>query len=312
MTEQNSYHYHPAVYQPVPPEEDEIDLVELVRVIWNQKWFVVAITFLFICAGGLYSFLQPPVYEVETLLAPTQSEKKGPSIPGGLGGLANMAGVNLGSSGGKLDEALATLKSRKFLTAYIADKDLLPILFSEKWDSETEQWDVEKKDQIPSLVDGYKSFEKNILNVSQSEETGLVTLSITWRNGTQAATWANGLVKRLNRKIREEEIDRLNRKVAFLRQQVEQTNISGVRQALFSIMENQLQSKTIAKTQKQYVFRVIDPAVPPEKDDTANTSLKLILALSGVTGVFLGIFGVFFRQFIRNNFLASSESEDTS
>ncbi len=315
MTEQNSYqHYHhPSGYYPMPHEEDEIDLIELIRVIWDKKWFIVGITFLLIVAGGVYGILQPPIYEVETLLAPTQREQKSPNVPGGLGGLASMAGVNLGSGGGELNEALATLKSRKFLTSFIEDKDLLPILFSEKWDSEAGEWDVPEKVQIPSLTDGYKSFKKNILSASHDkEETGLVTLSTTWKNGTQAAQWANELVDRLNRKIREEEIERLNRKVAFLRQQVDQTNISGVRQALFSIMENQLQSKTIAKTQKQYVFRVIDPAVPPEEDDTANTSLKLILALSGVMGVFIGIFGVFLRQFIRNNFLDPKENEENS
>lgn len=297
-------------YQGPPIEEDEIDLADLIRTLWGHRWVIVGVAFLVIVLGGTYGYMQEPPYQAETLLAPAQGEEEGgPSVPGGLGGLASMAGVSIGGGGGQVENALATLKSRKFLSAFIADRELRPELFAEKWDADQEQWDVESEEEVPTEGDAYGKFKK-ILSVSRNEESGLVTLSITWKDRHQAAEWANALVERLNRQIRQEEIARLDRKIGYLRTEVDRTSVSGVRQALFSIMESELKSQTVAKTQQEYVFRVIDPAFPPAEGDTTGTSLKLVLALSGVLGGFLGIFVAFVREFIRNNFSAPEGSQE--
>ena len=291
-----------------PIDEDEIDLADLIRTLWAHRWLIVGVALLVIFGGGTYGVLQEPPYRAETLLAPASGEEEGPSVPGGLGGLASMAGVSVGGGGGQVENALAVLKSRKFLTGFIADRELRPVLFAEKWDSEKQQWDVEAKDDIPTEGDAYQTFKEKVLSASRDEESGLVTLAITWKNRRQTAEWANALVDRLNQKLRQEEIDRLDRRIQYLRAEVDETSVSGVRQALFSIMESELKSQTVAKTQQEYVFRVIDPAYPPAEGDTEGTSLKLILVLSGVLGGFIGIFAAFVREFVRNNFSRPAES----
>lgn len=294
-----------------PIEEDEIDLADLIRTLWGHRWVIVGVAFLVIVLGGTYGYLQERPYKAEVLLAPAQGEEGGPSISGGLGGLASMAGVSVGGGGGQVENALAILKSRKFLSAFVTDHELRPVLFAEKWDADQGKWDVESEEAIPGEGAAYRKF-KGVLSVSRDSESGLVTLSITWKDRHQAAEWANVLVERLNRKIRQEKVARLDRKIGYLRNEVDRTSVSGVRQALFSIMESELKSQTVAKTQQEYVFRVIDPAFPPAKGDTIGTSLKLVLALSGVLGGFLGIFVAFVREFIRNNFSREAETaEDT-
>jgi uncharacterized protein involved in exopolysaccharide biosynthesis len=56
---------------------------------------------------------------------------------------------------------------------------------------------------------------------------------------------------------------------------------------------------------KTLPLEVIDPAVPPETREKPKR--KLIVALGGVCGGFLGIFAVFFAQFIQK--LKSPNSE---
>lgn len=51
-------------------QSDEIDLVELVRGLWAQKWLIVAVTVLVAACAGAYAFLTKPVYETKAGLLP--------------------------------------------------------------------------------------------------------------------------------------------------------------------------------------------------------------------------------------------------
>ena len=44
-------------------------------------------------------------------------------------------------------------------------------------------------------------------SVDEDKKSGLITLSITWKDPQVAANWANDLVKQLNEQLREQAID---------------------------------------------------------------------------------------------------------
>ncbi|WP_204127017.1 LPS O-antigen chain length determinant protein WzzB [Pseudomonas ogarae] len=53
----------------------EIDLIELVRGLWAQKWLILGITLLVTVGAGLYAFLSKPVYESKLFIVPpTQND----------------------------------------------------------------------------------------------------------------------------------------------------------------------------------------------------------------------------------------------
>lgn len=53
---------------------DEIDLIELVRGLWAEKWLIVGITLLVTVGAAAYAFLSKPVYEAELfIMPPTQN-----------------------------------------------------------------------------------------------------------------------------------------------------------------------------------------------------------------------------------------------
>jgi uncharacterized protein involved in exopolysaccharide biosynthesis len=64
----------------------------------------------------------------------------------------------------------------------------------------------------------------------------------------------------------------------------------------------------IANLNEDFALEVIDPAVAPETHEKPKR--KLIVALGGVCGSFLGIFTVFFAQFLQK--LKSSSDEATA
>ncbi|MDU9020981.1 LPS O-antigen chain length determinant protein WzzB [Pseudomonas corrugata] len=53
---------------------DEIDLIELVRGLWAQKWLIVGVTLLVTIGAAAYAFLSKPVYEAKLfIMPPTQN-----------------------------------------------------------------------------------------------------------------------------------------------------------------------------------------------------------------------------------------------
>ena len=126
--------------------DDEIDLKELFLVIWQGKWLIILLTSLFAVGGVFYALSQANTYKAEVLVAPAQKESGG-GLGGQLGGLASLAGVNLGGGeGGVKVEALAVLQSRQFINNFINKHDLLvPLMASKKWAKAIKVWDEEKQ-----------------------------------------------------------------------------------------------------------------------------------------------------------------------
>jgi uncharacterized protein involved in exopolysaccharide biosynthesis len=187
MTENNQlppnqgYPYPPQYYQP-QPADDEIDLKELFLALWKGKWIILLTTIIFSAGGVFYALSLPNIYKAEVVLASAQASGKSglASMAAQFGGLASMAGINIG--GGGTDStamALATLQSRQFINVFIHKHDLLvPLMASRGWDrsnnqliidpeiyNETaKQWvkEIKGKAAKPTDWNAYNAFNGNI------------------------------------------------------------------------------------------------------------------------------------------------------
>ncbi|MEP0366645.1 MAG: Wzz/FepE/Etk N-terminal domain-containing protein [Cyclobacteriaceae bacterium] len=80
-------------------KEDEIDLIELVKVIWSKRWFIAKVTGVFMALGLLIAFTSPKEYETSCTLIPEAIGQE-TKLGGSLGGLASLAGIDLGALAG--------------------------------------------------------------------------------------------------------------------------------------------------------------------------------------------------------------------
>lgn len=82
-----------------PPVSDnqEIDLAELARKLWQERWRIVRWCIVGAMTGLVIAFSIPKEYTVTVKLAPEIQGNKG-SV-GNLGALASMAGINMGGTG---------------------------------------------------------------------------------------------------------------------------------------------------------------------------------------------------------------------
>ncbi|MFH6985184.1 Wzz/FepE/Etk N-terminal domain-containing protein [Marinoscillum luteum] len=79
-------------------QEDVIDLLELARVIWSKRRFILKVTGTFMAVGLLIAFTSKVEYEASCKLMPENQEGMKGNF-GGLGGLAGLAGIDLGGMG---------------------------------------------------------------------------------------------------------------------------------------------------------------------------------------------------------------------
>jgi len=286
-----------------PSDEDEIDLLELIRTLLQAWKTIVGITILCTGFAVAYALYAPEVFKAETLLAPAQEEKSGASSAlSQFGGLAAMAGISIPSDS-NVEQVVATLNSRKFLRTYIKQNKLIPVLFDEIWDADNQAWMVPSVEDEPTEQKAIESF-KACLSVDEDKKSGLITLSISWKDPQVAAQWANDLVRQLNEQLREQAIADSKKRVGYLEQELAKTTLQDMRAVLYNLLESEKQKAMLANVNEDFALEVIDPAV---SGSMIKPKRKLIVALGGVCGGFLGIFAVFFAQFLQK--LKSTNSE---
>lgn len=303
----------PVYFASYPPEEDEINLLDYWKVLVKNKKLIGIITGASTTLALLAAFLMTPIYRAETLLAPVQHEGKSglSALAGQFGGLAELAGVNLGSGSNTVEETIATLRSRALADVFIKEQKIMPILFPDKWDAKKKKWKkkgwgLSDEEDRPTAWAAFEIFDKGIRSVRVDRKTGLVTLAIEWKDPALTEKWANNLVKRVNAQRREEAIRDAEKSIAYLEKEITKTSSVEVQQSIYRLIEAQTKTIMVANTREEYAFKVIDPAVVPE--EKAKPKRRLIVILGFITGLMIGVFSAFFRRFLENQGIKSKDT----
>jgi uncharacterized protein involved in exopolysaccharide biosynthesis len=119
----------------------QVDLRVLARIFWSGRWLIVGVSFVVALIAIVTSLMLPDVYRAEALLAPNEEQSSGglAGIAAQYGGLASLAGINLGeTSSDKTSIGLELLESRQFISGFIASRDILvPLIAAKDWDRKT-------------------------------------------------------------------------------------------------------------------------------------------------------------------------------
>jgi uncharacterized protein involved in exopolysaccharide biosynthesis len=273
--------------------DEEIDLRSVAALLWGKRLWIIASIVAFTIPFGIIAYLSEPQYRASTVLVDARADNSAASALstalGQLGGIANLARINV-SSPSQVEEALAVIKSRDFTERFIEDEHLLPALFPDLWDADGQRW-LTETGKPPTLVQGFKVFDQ-IRTVSPPARGGLVTLTILWEDPVQAADWANKLVARLNSEMRARAIANTAKAVSYLEKELESTSTLGTQQALYRLIETQINQRMLANVTQEYAFRVVDKALPADPDDAVGTSKIVLLALGPSIGLIFGVFAV--------------------
>jgi uncharacterized protein involved in exopolysaccharide biosynthesis len=260
--------------------------------LYRRRWWIVGGTFFCTVAAVILAFVVTPIYLASATLVPVESDMSSSSLMGNLnslGGLAQFVGLS-GLNKPRVTEAITLLKSRQFTEDFIQQRNLLPILFEKRWNAGAGRW--KRGARIPDLWDGYRLFDRKIRFVDQNDRTGVVTLRIEWRDPEEAADWANDLVRRVNEEMRERALKETLETLTYLKQELNRTNVVAVQNALQDLIEANLKREAIADVRTDYVFRVVDPAAPPDLRHKFRPHKIVYLIVGFFLGLLLSILAV--------------------
>ena len=295
--------------------DDEIDLRELFATLWAGKWLIILVTIIFAAGGVAYGLYKPDIFQSSVLLAPTDGGGAS-GLSGQLGGLASLAGVNIGQdSSSNTAIAKEVLQSRAFLANFINRHELaVPLLGTAGWNlresrwtydrevynPDTEEWglDDERQSLKPTDWDLVKTFKENHLSVSENSDNGMITVSVKSQSPIAAKNWAEWLVRDINEHMRSQDIEEAEASIGYLEGKLNETNIAGMQQVFYQLIESETRTVMLANAQKEYVFKTVDPAVVPQEKSEPKRALIAVVAT--MLGGMLSIFIVFIRAFVKN------------
>jgi uncharacterized protein involved in exopolysaccharide biosynthesis len=283
--------------------DDAIRAHEILSVLGRDKWSLLAAALIGLVLSVIYAMLAPNWFRSEVLLKPV--EQKSGGMPGGAsdaaGALANLTGINL-NAGNTTGEPIAIFTSREFTGAFIQDHNLLPLIFSRRWDAAANHWKPPALFGFlgtPDIRDGEEYFKNKIITVVENKKTGLVTLAVEWKDPKAAADWANEMVDRLNERMRQRALKEANYNVNYLEQQLALTNLVPLQQSIGRVLESELQKLLLAQGNPEYSFRIVDHAQPSKHRVGVP---KPLLVLEGlIAGAFLWSLVLISRHLMRRN-----------
>jgi uncharacterized protein involved in exopolysaccharide biosynthesis len=300
-------HNQTQVAVPVAYEQDEIDLRELLLALWLGRRLVVVITALFTLGAILFALLSPNYYQSSVVLAPAQNDSGGLSATlGQLGGLASLAGINLGdANGSEAQIAQEIMQSRGFIEQFIQQTDIaVEVMAAKGWDaynnqlkidhdiydSVLQQWtrDAPRGKKVePSLWEIYEQFSE-MLSISQDKKTGLVTVSLEYFSPYLAKQWLDKYVLAVNLYVQQRKIARIKKNIQYLEEQIEITSVAEMRKIFFTLIEEQVKSKMLVEASPEYAFITVSEAMVAE--ERSKPKRKLIVILGALLGLMLSIF----------------------
>lgn len=272
-------------------ESGQLGFFGLLRILWHKRWWVIGTAVVTAVAFLVAAFILPRVYRSTALLMPVTAERSGAgglgSALGQLGGLAALAGVKVGTNDAELEEAIAVFKSRQFSDSFIAELNLRPKFFADRWDGANKRWKAGKRE--PTAAEAFEYFDKKVRTLTRDTKTGMVTLKIEWRDPAEAAAWANELVSRLNVEMRRRATEKATASLKYLQDELAKTEDMGTRAAIYRLVELQVKQIMLANVTQEYVFQIVDKALIPDEDKYVRPRKGVMLAIGLFVGVALGV-----------------------
>tara|TARA_B110000305_G_scaffold193795_1_gene217532 strand:- start:7484 stop:8401 length:918 start_codon:yes stop_codon:yes gene_type:complete len=281
--------------------EDEIDIKNLLKVLWGGKKTIIALTTLFSIVAVLYSLHLPNIYTSTALLSPSGQESSAGDSLGGIGGLASLAGISLSAqSTGNSAKALTKVKTLSFYKENILPNIFLPDLVAiESWDSQNNIisyasnrfYDAESKTilKTASPQTTYKMFMK-IVTFSRDVNNGFIIISIKHQSPYIAKEWTEIIVDQLNQFFRTQDKQQAEVSMNFLNAQIALTSYTEIKNIIAELLKQEIQQLTLIEANDSYVFSYLDPPiVKEEKSEPTRSSISI---LGAVFGFMLGLFSV--------------------
>lgn len=297
------------------PYDELIDLRALWRAVRSGWRLVLTVALVSLVLMLIFLHLSKPVYEASLVISPAPD-------PNGMqsssllqrSGLAALAGSRLSDSE---EVPNLTLFTQLLMSTDVAERlqakyNLLPVIFSDRWDAKTRQWIFPsgplatfkglikatlgmQPSRAPTAED-FATFLSNAITIGEISKTGLRRVALRFQDPNMALALLTLAVKEADAQIRENEQARTRTYIAFLQVQLQSTMLTEHREVLTEMLAQQERMHMLSGVDLPFSIKIVEPARVSTDPVSPNPPLDLVLAT--VWGVIFGYVVVLARFFL--------------
>lgn len=302
-------------------EEDEIDLRELFSTIWQNKFIIAIFALLITSFAILYALQKPNIYNSSTVLILKDNSK--PSIGGGAAAMAAMAGIDLGGGGGGIDIAglfknlLGNYSFHKNIIEKYKIDQMLSIENIEKnfvfAANKKEVYDffkftpnIEEREQEEIIFDTYEDL-KNILSTSTDKESGAITLSAKFEDRFVTKKLLEIYLLEMSNYIKKLDLKEIDDQVKYYEKELFDAKNLDLKSNINELLSALVKKKVLSQSGEFYMVKQLTKPKVPYIKDKEGPKRALIIIVAFITSIILGIFFIFFKEFIKQSDERDSE-----
>ena len=279
-------------------DTSSIDIKNIFKLIFEKKVLLSTLTIFFALLSFVYSLFLPNIYQSKSILVSAFSQNSILASSSNFSAVADMAGFKFpAENNNKTKEAIERIKSYHFFENYflpnIRFENLVAIV---GWESSTNEfiydkniYDINTKKWNMSINEGGKpsnqeAFEiyNEKVKIFENKSTSFVSITVEHYSPDIAKKWVNVIIENINENMRSQDQELAQNSINFLSKTIDSLNIKSLIDASSRIVEEQMKILMISSSNPEYIFKVLDPPISPEKISSPNRLLICII------GTFLG------------------------
>ena len=275
-----------------PVFEDEVDLRELISVVWKEKIAIIVATGV-VALSSIFISLSLTNYYTSEAVVIARDQQDTPLSE--FSGLASLAGVNLDNAGSSLFKMMAIIESREFVKHLITFDDVLPSIMAAKsydassqelyfdpevYDSETKTWTREvpvNRALAPSYLEAHKEYLE-MISMVKDKLTGHISIGVEHVSPVFAKEFLTLIIQEANNLNRDIDIESSSKALTYLTAELSQTPQLEVKKSISKLIEHQFETRMMASIHDDYVLIPLEPPFIPERKSGPIRSLIVILS----------------------------------
>jgi len=280
--------YNPGSSQ-AAKDPDEIELKQILLLLWQRRFWIVACTLVFAISGAVYSLLVTPQYFSSATIALKDPNKGGGSgIFSQLGGFGGAVAAQLGAGGTDVTRMTIILGSEDLALSVIKTNDLLPVIYEKLWDSARADWKSPDPKKKPSLRKAATALREGILVVAAEEKKGIIRIGARHRDPKQAKRIVDGYLLEINRRIRNNVTADADSNRNYLERQLYNTTDPVMIEKIQSLIAGEIEKAMLMSSSS---FEVLEPAVEPLERVYPKRKNMVVMAFGA--GLVLSVISIF-------------------
>jgi uncharacterized protein involved in exopolysaccharide biosynthesis len=270
--------------------DDEIDLLDYLRVVWRYRWMIAILCFVAMSLAVVVSLLKPRQYQAAVTVVPPLDILQKESA-GGLGAMNNslLRQMMDTAAGSIVKMYVEILESRE-----VADTIINRFRLTEAYE------------KVKYRADARKQLQKN--TKVQTTDGGAVKVAVLDRDPNRVAAIASAYIEELDKQNKRLSTGQATSKRIFLENRLKEVeaklskidNIlsreAQTQENLYDLLVTQYEMAKIEEARNMPTIQVLDAAVVPELPVARGVVRKGLLA--GIAALMLAVFLAFSREYV--------------